>query len=171
MNACLKSLTLLAALPLCLAAMNQEATAEDRFDVKVEVLDFKAFRDTTPKNWFAKHEYEFEVNIEGIAIRFIKGEFNAWPKRTTAISDTLHFKNIKKPEKSNRRIKFMAKARREYTVNGLSGSDAFLRTRVTNNRDLFRESDRSGDDVAVETIAIENQDFVFNVRVTVIEVD
>ena len=122
MKACLKSLTLLAVLPLCFAAMNREAAAEDRFDVKIEVLDFKAFRDTTPKNWFAKYEYEFEVEIEGIGTQSVNnGKFETFPKRTVAISDTLRFTNIKKPEKSNHRIKFMAKARREYTVNGISG--------------------------------------------------
>ena len=37
MNYRLKSLMLLVALPLCVAAMSQEAAAKDRFDVKIEV--------------------------------------------------------------------------------------------------------------------------------------
>ena len=171
MKSCLKSLTLLAALPLCFAAMNREAAAEDRFDVKIEGIQFYAYSDTTPSGHLAEYEYELKVDIEGIGSRTIKGKFYELAQKMKSIPGTTQFTNIEKPEKSNRRIKFSAKVRREYTVNGLSGSDSLLRTSVTTKGDLFRESDRSGDDVAYETVAVRSRDFVFYVRVTVIETD
>lgn len=56
MSYCLKSLVLLAALPLCVAAMSREAAATDRFDVKVEVLEFFSYLDTNPSGYAVEYK-------------------------------------------------------------------------------------------------------------------
>ena len=65
MSHCLKSLLLLAALPLCVATMSREAAASDRFDVKIEVLKFGSRVNTNPGGYVVAYNYNLNLDIEG----------------------------------------------------------------------------------------------------------
>jgi hypothetical protein len=169
----LKSMMLLAALPLCVAAMSQEAAATDRFDVKVEVLQFYAFRDTNPSRYYVEYKYNFNVEIEGIGRRTINSRIVTLPHYMMPVGRTVQFHNIKKPKHKKRRIKLSANmiGRYQLTVNSPKKTQYLGSAMGITQRDLFREADHSRDDKAVETVRVRNKDYVMYVRVTVIEID
>jgi hypothetical protein len=172
MNYCLKSLLLLAALPLCVAAMNQEATASDRFDVKVEVLEFFSYRDTDPSGFVVDYKYIFVADIEGAGRRRIDSRIITRPRFLMPVGRTVQFNNIKKPKNKDRHFRLSAYVTGRYgLVDGTKKvQHQGLATDVI-KRDLFREADRSRDDKAVQTFSIGNPDYMMTVRVTVVEVD
>jgi hypothetical protein len=151
--------------------MSQEAAAKDRFDVQIEMLHFYAYYDTTPSGISAVHEYDLHVDIEGIGRRTIKGQFRAKGNLMASVWGKAKFQNIEEPKRSNRQIKFSSKVVRDYTVGTSEGTDYLGRASGVTKGDLFRESDHSRDDTASETVAVRTRDYVFYVRVTVIEVD
>jgi hypothetical protein len=171
MNYRLKSLMLLAALPLCIAAMSQEAAAKDRFDVKIEVVDFYSGQDTIVSGLPVDYKYDLNVRIDGVANQTFKSRFKTRPKTKTRVGRSFHIRNVEAPERSNRRIKLSAKVEGEYRA-----FDALLQLYLSKNvgstnRDLFDEADDARDDVAVNIVTLGNGRFVMNVRVTVTEVD
>jgi hypothetical protein len=171
MRYCLKSLLLLAALPLCVAAMSREAAASDRFDVKVEVLKFYSYRDTNPSGYAVEYKYNFNVDIEGIGRRTINSRIITRPRYMMPVGRTVQFNNIKKPKHKNRRIKLSANVIGHYQVVATKKTQYMGDARGATDRDLFREADHSREDKAVQTLSIGNRDYVMYVRVTVIEID
>jgi hypothetical protein len=171
MSYCTKSLLLLAALPLCVAAMSQEAAATDRFDVKVEVLKFYAFLDTSPSGYGVEYKYNFNVDIEGVGRRSINSRIITRPNYMMPVGRTVQFQNIKKPKHSKRRIKLSANVTGRYQVGTKKKTQQMGGATGATERDLFRKADHSRDDEAVQIVRVRNKDYVMYVRVTVIERD
>jgi hypothetical protein len=171
MNYRLKSLVLLAALPLCVAAMSREAAATDRYDVEIEVIQFYTFYDTDPSGLKVNYSYNFNADIDGAGRRQYKAKIKSRPQINNTVGRKLRFRDIEEPERSNRQIKFSAKVTSRYVVLGLTQLQSLGNARGVTSRDLFREADKADDDKAVETVAVRNKDFVFYARVTVTEID
>jgi hypothetical protein len=171
MSFCLKSLVLLAALPLCVAAMSREAAATDRFDVKVEVLQFYSYRNTNPGGYVMVNNYNFDVDIAGIGRRTINSRIISQPLRMTPVGSTVYFRNIKKPKRKNRQINMSANMNTRYQVLSEIKTLSMGNARGSTERDLFREADHSRDDTAYQTVAVRNGNYVLYVKVTVTEID
>ena len=168
----LKSMMLLAALPLCVAAMSQEAAATDRFDVKVEVVSFRSLVNTTPGGNVVVHNARLQAKIEGSGYQTINHpRIIANPFRTVKVNAKLQFTNIKKPHHKQRQIKVSSYMTGFYTTAdgqkpqhlGIASSETSI--------DLFRKADHSKDDKAVQTITLKSPRYQMVVRVTVTELD
>lgn len=172
MSFCLKSMMLLAALPLCVAAMSQEATATDRFDVKVEVVSFRSLVNTTPGGYVVVHNANIHVDIEGSGRKTVNApRIIANPFRTTQVNAQTQFTNIKKPRHKQRQIKVSANLTGFYTTSGGKKTQNLGLAKGETSIDLFREADHSKDDKAVQTVMVKSQNYQMIVRVTVIERD
>jgi hypothetical protein len=175
MRCYLNSLLLLPALALCVATMSQDAAATDRFDVRVEVLQFYAYLDTTPSGYAVEYKYNFTVDIEGVGRRTINSRITTRPHFMMPVGRTIQFHNVKKPKRKNRQIKLSANMVGHYSVIANNKIHKKIQNmgnaRGVTERDLFRDADHSRDDKAAQTIAVRNGDYVMYVRVTVIEID
>ncbi len=174
MSYCLRSL-LLAALPLCVAAMSREAAAHDRFDVKIELIDFYSNMnaDLPADRPNVSYTYTVHSDIAGIGRRsVVKAKLVGLPKTRLKMGRTLRYYNIEKPDRSDRLIRFTAKASSYYRKASGDHKIHLMGTgESVTSRDLFREADRSRDDEAVETIVIRKKYYTMVIRVTVIEID
>jgi hypothetical protein len=173
MNYCLKSLLLLAALPLCVASTSQEATATDRFDVKVEVLQFQSLLNTSPSGYVVVNYYKLDVDIEGIGRRTINSKIITRPFYMMPVKDKVQFTNIKKPNHKKRHIKLSARMIGHYRlkVNSPIKVQLLGTAKSATTIDLFREADHAKNDTAAQTVLVRNQNYRMIVRVTVIETD
>ena len=169
----LKSLLLLAALPLSVASMSREAAATDRFDVKVEVLKFRSLLDTNPSGYVVVNYYSLDVDIEGIGRRTINSRIIARPLYTMPVKDKIQFTNIKKPKHKKRHIKLSANMVGHYqlTANSSKKEQLLGIAKSATTIDLFREADHSKNDTAAQTVLVRNQNYMMILRVTVIETD
>ncbi len=169
----LKSLLLLAALPLCVASMSREAAATDRFDVKVEVLKFRSLLDTNPSGYAVVNYYSLDVDIEGIGRRTINSRIITRPLYMMPVKDEIQFTNIKKPKHNKRSIKLSSKMVGHYRlkVNSPIKEQLLGIAKSATTIDLFREADHAKNDTAAQTILLRNQNYMMILRVTVIEVD
>jgi hypothetical protein len=171
MNCRLRSLMLLAALPLCVAAMSQEAAAKDRFDVKIEVTGVYAFRDTVPSGRPVEYKYDFNAGIKGVDNYTINSRVKTLPQTYTKVLRGIYFRDIETPERDSRLIKMSAKMTGQYKILGQPQQQDLGDAVGSTSRDLFDEADDARDDVAWEVVAVRNGDYVLYVRVTVTEVD
>jgi hypothetical protein len=175
MNYRLKRLMLLAALPLCVAAMSQEAAAEDRFDVKIELLEFYSTVDAETHNDHPNVNYLYilHADISGAGRKsIVKKEVIGQPKQRLTIGRAIQFHNVRKPDRSSRLIKFSADATARYRTPSLNHKlKSMGKTRAATLRDIFDDADDSRDDKAVQQVVVKNQRYRFVLRVTVTEVD
>ena len=180
MGYCLKGLLVLAAIPLFVAATNREATATDRFDVIVDVVTFKSLKDMDPSKGNSNDEYFLTVraDIVGEGRRSIINLEKTGPaKKTLYVGRQIRFRNIKTPDRPTVYLSsdvseedvvevgtiFKKKKEKRYANMGIA--------RGATTGDLFREADRSRDDVASQTVTISNRNYRMEIRVRVIEVD
>jgi hypothetical protein len=176
MRSCLKSLLLLAVLPLSVASISQEAVAEDRFDVTVELLHFysRTAADRPLDQPNVNYQYTVNVDIPDIGQQSVeKAVVKGSPKRNLHLNRTIHFHNVRKPDRSDSLIKFSAYATGRY-MGRLDGHHKVVgmgTTRSATTTDLFREADHSRDDIAVQTVVVQNQRYHIVLRVTVVEID
>ena len=173
MKSCLKSLTLLAALPLCFAAMSQEAAAEDRFEVKLEEVNFRANLDTDPSGYVVRYTYAFSFEIEGRGLKLAQHGLITRPKQMTPIAGYRTVFQVEEPKRKHRQIKLSAETTGKYqeTVDSPMKTQDLGKAAGATERDLFDEADDADDDKAVEIVHVKNGDFEFYVRVTVTKID
>ena len=163
----LKSLMLLAALPLCLAAMSQEAAAKDRFTVKLEVVKFRSLVNTDPGGNVVTHKARFLVDIEGMGKRTLHiPRIIANPLRMTQIGAKFQFTNVEKPERKQRQVKLSSYLTGFYWVEGKTVPQHLGLANGATSIDLFKEADHSNSDTAAQTIMIRSQNYMMIVRVT-----
>jgi len=168
----LKSLILLAALPLCAAATNREAIASDRFDVKVELLEFVSYLDTDPSGLAVEYNYGFVAYIEGAGPQRIDSRIITRPNFKMPVGRTVQFTNIKEPKRKARHFGVTAYVVGRYElVDGTKKTQTLGLAEANTSRDLFDDADDSKDDTAVEAFSIKNAHYMMKVRVTVVEVD
>jgi hypothetical protein len=172
MNYRLKSLMFLAVLPLCVAAMSQQATAKDRFTVKIDIVSFRSLVNTNPGGNVVVHNSNFHVDIEGMGRRTIHiPRIIASPFRMTQVGAKFQFTNIEKPKRKQRQVKLSSDLTGFYWVEGKTKPQNLGLAKGATSIDLFREADRSKNDTAAQTVHVRNQNYMMTVRVTVIETD
>ena len=182
MSCWMKSLLMVAALPVCVAATSREAEATDRFDVYVEIASFKSLRDMDPSKGNANDEYFMTVraDIIGEGQRTIYNlEKRGKPKKTLYVGRTLVFRDIREPSRSNRKIYLSADVSERDIVKVGNIFDPKTEERYTNmgvargttTIDLFKQADDARSDQASQAITLANRNYRMVIRVRVVEVD